>query len=497
MAKFQSRKLFKILSILEARDWEGLRWFIQNPNRKTKARTSELLEVLYDARDRLSEVSNEDLMQMMAKGMGGGHFDATCTWLTNVIDAYLAYENLSASKAVVQTLKVKELSQRKSAIESFESILKKARSNVETERIHPVSKAQCLFDLEWCRAAFNSVAARRVGRSKGEKKMVYDFAVLHEHVDSLFIVVKAYLLMQEADMNHYLPWGIKKPDHYYFPEIDEAMLQKLPGSVSLLMKIYQFRSSAGSEKLFLEILQLLEKEHARIDPEAVMDLYRPLLSFCYDKINKVLEERKYLQHAVEIIRFLDKHGILDEKMKTTEFTGFVKTFLRAGLIEDARKLYRSYTDGKGKRELIGPKPGEVERIKLFLEGLIAFYAEDFEEALNCFEELYGLKKMADPFQEINFWFYWIMAQIEKTEWSDAEKRIALLRQHVQRTEMSENRRERLRDTLNGLTQLVRANLDAPDKKKGILNRLLKRLEEKDNFLRGDWIRKKAMQMINK
>lgn len=469
----RKRKLYHLLVLMEAPEWERFGVFLRSPFYNTNATLLEFWELWRDRILQGPERFDPSPEEFVAgSSIRAGRVDALCRDLLRLVRKFLTVNALEDAPQTQTLLFARALTDRDPGLTNSQKFFPQLEKELNRQADSAEKQLAELYfedlkirtriltrkaDVDWA-GEFKRLLGllEAFARTKGLEWSCGMVNATH--------IFRGEVAQLEKELNPaYLKEG---------PMREEALLPRLY-RLSLNMML----GNAANE-IFPEIIAILEHQGAQLDPIVRNDVFGFSLNYCIRKINQGQEE--FLIHAFELYRVLIESGdlLIEGQISPQQYKNVISLACRVGKLDwaaDFREEYASFlADDQGGLAL------------QYNQAVILFHQSEFAQAIRAFRKLIQIPN-SDVFYgldaRIYLWksYFEHRLELRPDELDDMHRLYDSFRLYVDRsTRISQQHQKQYRNLVRLFKKFIQI-LEQPDAKKRIrkLQSLRDTLETED------------------
>lgn len=446
-------KLYKLLEVLGAKDWNAFERFLDSPYFNPRADVKQLAKTLKTHIQERTPPEKTEVWQQLNPHTpyNDKAMRLLMSYLTRLLEQFMAVE-IGLTDAVGMKMKAAAFLRARNPAEGYEQMLESAGEQLEKQTLRNADHLLLLYQqrAESYRLAFaNNPASPQHA------------AGLNQTLDLAFLAIKLRQTMWL--LNHEQVYNIalrKSKLDAFIDTLTEADYQHEP---ALLLYHYSIKllQNPEEEAHFQQFTTYLLANGRLFPEEETRDLYILAINFAVRQVND--GRRSYFDNMMELYKAGLQQGYLLRNGQLSRFTyhNIVSTALQTGGIEWAKNFVETWTD---KLE----KPYR-ERMYAFSRAKIAYTGAEYEEALSFLQQ----SNYHDTLLNLGARTLLLKIYYELDEWDVLQSHLDAFQNYLRRKPDLGYHRTNYQNLILFTRKLLQVNLNSKQQRSNLADRIRK------------------------
>jgi len=455
----RNRKLYHLLVLLDATEWDAFDVFIRSPYHNTNPTMVVFWELWWSRLLQAEEKTSLSPEEFVAgSSIKVERVAALCRDLMTLVRKFLAVRSLENSPALNTLLFAQSVLNRDPGLHTSHRFLPQLEKELFRQPESPEKHLSVLY--------FEAMQSRnRILARKADADWLSEFNHLHNLLEEFVLTKGLELSCGVVNAVRIFRGEGELPENGFYSSYLSSHTHE---KESLLPQLYRLSLSlllgAEEAETFSTILSILEHHREEILPSIRNDVFSFSLNFCIRKINQ--GDESYLINAFELYRLLIQSGdlLIKGKLSPQQYKNLISLGCRVGKLDWVSDFVEQYAG-----LLSDDHHGLAQR---YNRAVLLFYQSDFETAIHLFRGVVS-DPSYDVFYGLDARFYlWksyfeFRANLSPDAVDDMYRLYDSLRVYVDRsTSISERHQKQYRNLLRLFKGFIQT-LDNPDPKKRV------------------------------
>lgn len=469
----RKRKLYHLLALLDATEWNEISEIIRSPFFNTNPSLVAFWDLWLTRVLWVGEEVNPSPAEFVAGSpIKEQRVDALCRDMMALVRRYLVIKSVDEAPQLNTLVFSQAVLNRDKGLKQAHRFLPQLEKELSRQADSPEKRLARLY--------FEAMKSRsRILARKADINWLAEFRYLHELLEDFATTKGLEWSCGTVNALQIFRGAADLPaEEFYSAYLSPDKLKTEGQLPQLYQLILTLLLGAAEAETFPRIIAILKDQREDIAPNIRTDIFSYALNFCIRKINQ--GEEAYLHHAFELYRLLIQSGdlLIEGKISPQQYKNLVSLACRVGKLEWAQEFMGEYAP------LLSD--GHDGLAWTYNTAILTFYQSDYGKAIGEFQKVIQ-NSSHDVFYGLDARFYLWKSYFEHRkalraeEVDDMFRLYDSLRLYVDRsTRISKRHQEQYRNLLRLLKGLMQA-LDHPDPEKRIrkLQNLRSKLESTD------------------